>query len=115
MIDLCADGFEYSEEEEQDDGAVDIENQYYNAKGARRGRGASESPTIRPAGEAHAHHHAHDFPPVSSRAWEAPRRSCVRACHSALHAWEGLLSTHAMGRKNECALCPMRDRMQGQR
>ena len=34
MIDLRADGFEYSEEEEQDDGAVDIENQYYNAKGA---------------------------------------------------------------------------------
>ena len=29
-----ADGFEYSEEEEQDEEEVDIENQYYNAKGA---------------------------------------------------------------------------------
>ena len=28
-----ADGFEYSEEEEQDEEEVDIENQYYNAKG----------------------------------------------------------------------------------
>ena len=55
MIDLRADGFEYSEEEEQDDGAVDIENQYYNAKGASWGD-ASAFLQIRPMGRPmHAH------------------------------------------------------------
>ena len=62
MIDLRADGFEYSEEEEQDDGAVDIENQYYNAKGA------SDFLRIWTMGrEAHAHG-SHACPRLFARA-----------------------------------------------